>query len=294
MKMKRTGKGTGPGIATSIVSIYVMISLIGCTVAWDAVPNGSFEMDDIIDPVATVVDEQYQVIEPVLIEHDEAFRALARVRETPRNGKEIVSRMLEEPRGEEYLQFTYTILSSEDPQEIVAQAEQLVSPDEYQDLLVEVDRAARQIGDLSEELSRSIPPSQQAAFLKDMQKLLTKSIVLLVAGIVYAAIPTMIFWGKVTAAAAVSVAAGVLATTFMSLYRYYSLDDQSMAQSFQEWIVDVTTDSTAAYTLATSMITVGKSMGYNAVVTGLILVVFSIYNVIDMVKPMLETYNFNA
>ncbi len=292
MKMKRTGTGTG--IATSIISIYVMISLIGCTLAWDALPNGSFEMADIIDPVATVVDEQYQVIEPVLIEHDEAFRALASVRETPLNGKQIVTRMLEEPRGEEYLQFTYTLLSSEDPQEIVAQAEQLVSADEYQDLLVEVDRAAREIGALSEELSRSIPPSQQAAFLKDMQKLLTKSIVLLVAGIVYAAIPTVIFWGKVTAAAAVSVAAGVLATTFMALYRYYSLDDQSMAESFQEWIVDVTTDSTAAYTLATSMITVGKSMGYNAVVTGLILVVFSIYNVIDMVKPMLETYNFSA
>ncbi|MBN2861264.1 MAG: hypothetical protein JXK93_13445 [Sphaerochaetaceae bacterium] len=292
--MKNTRTVMGKSIMTSVVSIYVMISLIGCTVAWDALPNGSFEIDDIIDPVASVVEEQYQTIEPILIEHDEAFRTLSRVRQTPRDGRQIVSNMLEEDRGEEYLQFAYTLLTSEDSQEVVVQAEYLVPPDEYQELLAEVDRATRQIESLRTELSRSVPPSQQAAFMKDMQKLLTKSIVLLVAGVVYAAIPTVIFWGKVTAAAAVSVAAGVLATTFMALYRYYTLDDQSMAQSFQEWIVDVTTDSTAAYTLATSMITVGKSMGYNAVVTGLILVVFSIYNVIDMVKPMLAKYNFGA
>ena len=242
MKMKRTGTG----IATSIVSIYVMISLIGCTVAWDALPNGSFEVADIIDPVASVVEEQYQTIEPVLLEHDEAFRVLSRVRHAPRDGRQIVSNMLEEERGEEYLQFTYTLLTSEDPQEVVAQAEHLVSDDEYQELLEEVDRAVRQFNSFRTELSRSVPPSQQAAFMKDMQKLLTKSIVLLVAGVVYAAIPTVIFWGKVTAAAAVSVAAGVLATTFMALYRYYTLDSQSMAESFQEWIVDVTTDSTAA------------------------------------------------
>ena len=153
MKMKRTGTG----IATSIVSIYVMISLIGCTVAWDALPNGSFEVADIIDPVASVVEEQYQTIEPVLLEHDEAFRVLSRVRHAPRDGRQIVSNMLEEERGEEYLQFTYTLLTSEDPQEVVAQAEHLVSDDEYQELLEEVDRAVRQFNSFRTELSRSVP-----------------------------------------------------------------------------------------------------------------------------------------
>ena len=67
-----------------------------------------------------------------------------------------------------------------------------------------------------------------------------------------------------------------------------------MSQSFQEWIIDVTTDPSAAFAIATSMMTVGKTMTNGPVVTGLIIVVFSIYQVMDMVKPMLKKYNFNA
>jgi hypothetical protein len=42
------------------------------------------------------------------------------------------------------------------------------------------------------------------------------------------------------------------------------------------------------------MMTVGKTMGNGPVVTGLIIVVFSLYQVMDMVKPMLKKYNFDA
>jgi hypothetical protein len=56
----------------------------------------------------------------------------------------------------------------------------------------------------------------------------------------------------------------------------------------------VTTDPSASYAVATSMITVGKTMSNGPVVTGLILVVFAIYQVMDMVKPMLKKYNFDA
>ncbi len=281
-------------IMTSIVSIYVMISIIGCTFAWEAIPNASFNAEDFMDPVASAVDEHYRIIEPVLMEHDESFKALRTARGEMPSGREVVENMLEEQKGEEYLRFTYTLLNSSDHQDVLQQAQQLIPEEEYEKLLEEVDRTTRGFNSFGEEVLRDLPPSQEAAFLRDLQKLMTKSIVLLVAGIVYAAIPGFIFWGKVTAAAAISIAAGVLATTILALYRYYTLDEMSMAESFQEWITDVTTDSSAAYAVAASMITVGKSMGHNAVVTGLILVVFAIYNVIDMVKPMLDTYNFDA
>jgi hypothetical protein len=118
--------------------------------------------------------------------------------------------------------------------------------------------------------------------------------VLLVAGIVYACIPNVIFWGKVTAAAAISVAAGIVATTVMSIYRYYKYDNESLSSSFQDWLTDVTTEPAAAFAVATSMISVGKTMTTSPVVTGLIIIVFSIYQVMDLVKPLLKKYNFNA
>ncbi len=281
-------------VFTSAISLYVIISMVGCTIAWEGKANTSFSPKDIMDPVAALVDEQYRTVEPVLREHDEAFRFLSRSRGTVSDGHEIVLRMLEEPNGEEYLAFSYALLTADSSEEVIAQAESLITPEEYQSLLEEVSRARAHFDSLSRVVQRDLPPSQKAPFLRDLQKLLTKTIVLMVAGIVYAAIPGVVFWGKVTAAAAVSVAAGVVATTFMSLYRYYTLDEDSMAESFQDWIVDVTTDPSASYAVAASLITVGKTMGNGPVVTGLIVLVFSLYNVLDMVKPMLKKYNFNA
>ncbi|NLA92030.1 MAG: hypothetical protein GX842_01135 [Spirochaetales bacterium] len=130
--------------------------------------------------------------------------------------------------------------------------------------------------------------------MRDLQKLVTKTLVLMVAGIVYACIPNVIFWGKITAAAAISVAAGIVATSVMSIYRYYKYDSESLSSSFQDWLVDVTTEPAASFAVATSMITVGKTMSSGPVVTGLIIIVFSIYQVMDLVKPMLKKYNFNA
>lgn len=208
-------------------------------------------------------------------------------------GTQVVHSMLEEENGEEYLRFSHALFSQEDSTVLLELAQDLIDTDEMNTLQEEITRVRARTIEFGQLHSRALPVSQREDFLRDLQKLLTKTIVLMIAGIVYAAIPKVVFWGKVTAAAAVAIASGIVATTVLSIYRYYQYGD-NMGESFQEWIVDVTTDPSAAFAIATSMITVGRTMNNGPVVTGLVLVVFSIYQVLDLIKPMLKKYNFNA
>lgn len=277
---------------TSIIAMYLIVSLIGCSVAWDSNPNSAFDSEDLIDPVASRVDEQWDVIVPIIEEHEGEFQSRMS-RNGLSNGTQVVHSMLEEENGEEYLRFSHALFNGEDSDTLLALAQHLIEEDEMSELQEEITRVRSRTLEFGAMQSRALPASQREPFMKDLQKLLTKTIVLMIAGIVYAAIPKVIFWGKITAAAAVAIASGIVATTVMSIYRYYKYSD-NMSESFQEWIVDVTTDPSAAFAIATSMITVGKSMKNGPVVTGLILIVFAIYNVLDLVKPMLKKYNFNA
>ena len=280
-------------VYTSIIAMYLIISLVGCSIAWDSNPNSAFDSEDLIDPVASRVDEQWEVITPLIEEHEgEIISRMARSSNLS-NGTHVVQSMLEEEGGEEYLRFSHALFSGEDSTSLLALAEDLIDEDAMNELQGEITRVRSRTLEFGELHSRGLPYSQRAPFLRDLQKLLTKTIVLMIAGIVYAAIPKVVFWGKVTAAAAVAVASGIVATTVLSIYRYYKYSD-NMSESFQECITDVTTDPSATFAVATSMITIGKTMNNGPVVTGLVLVVFSIYQVLDLVKPMLKKYNFNA
>lgn len=56
----------------------------------------------------------------------------------------------------------------------------------------------------------------------------------------------------------------------------------------------MTTEPELSYALAASVMAVGNTLKRGAVVTGIIICVFALYNVVDMVKPMLNTYNFTV
>ena len=77
----------------------------------------------------------------------------------------------------------------------------------------------------------------------------------------------------------------------MSIWRYYQFGG-SIDESFGEWLTSVTTEPELSYALAASVIAVGNTLKRGAVVTGIIICVFALYNVVDMVKPMLAKYNF--
>ena len=144
-----------------------------------------------------------------------------------------------------------------------------------------------------EDIARGLAPSQRVEFWKDMQKLVTRTLVLFTAGVVYACIPTVVFWGKIAAASAIAVATGIVASTVMSIWRYYQFGG-SLDDTFAEWIAEVSTEPETSYAMAASMMALGTTMKRGPVVTGLIICVFALYNVIDMVKPMLKKYNFSV
>jgi len=132
-------------------------------------------------------------------------------------------------------------------------------------------------------------------FYKDLRRLVIRSVVLFTAGIVYACIPKVVFWGKISAACAISVSAGILASTVLSIYDYYKLDkSDDSSKAFSDWLQEVTTTPSADYALAASIIAIGNTMKQGPVVTGIVVCVFSIYQIIDLVKPMLTHYNPNA
>lgn len=278
---------------TGIISVWLMISLMGCSLAWEPVSNPAIDEQQMVPVMARVLDEQLAVVEPVLSEHGELAGATRNILQQA-DGETIVQHVLGEEQGTEYLRFSYAVATGLTTEQLLAEAQALLPHETYEELSSRTLAIERRLRSSAELQSRAIPPSQRPAFLRDLQKLVTKTLVLMVAGIVYACIPKVVFWGKIAAAAAISVAAGITATTLMSIYRYYKYGDQSLSQSFQEWIVDVTTDPAASYAVATSMTTVGKTMANGPVVTGLIIVVFSIYQVMDLVKPMLKKYNFDA
>jgi len=288
-------KGKLRMLGTDLVCFVVIVSLVGCSMAWEPAVNPTVDDDALVPVVARVIDEQWSVVAPVLEEELAGDgQACARGAWENADGTTVVQNMLAEENGSEYLRFCHAVAVGSDSAAVIEMASGLLPEEEFagfQGQLAETERTMRAFG---EEQSRDLPPSQRAPFMRDLQKLVTKTLVLMVAGIVYACIPDVVFWGKVTAASAIAVAAGVVATTVLSIYRYYQYSSDSLSTSFQEWIVDVTTDPAAAYAVATSMMNVGKTMNNGPVVTGLILVVFSIYQVIDMVKPMLKKYNFNA
>lgn len=280
-------------VMSNTLVLWTIVSLLGCSLAWEPNQNPMLTDEEMVPLVARVIDEQMSIVQPILTEHGELSVSSSRLAGDD-DGDTIVNRMLDEEQGSDYLRFCHTVASGADSDMVLDSAASLIPENEMEELSANMQRAKRSFAVYAETQSRAIPPNQRPEFMRDLQKLVTKTLVLMVAGIVYACIPKTMFWGKVTAAAAIAVAAGVTATTILSIYRYYQYGEDSASQSFQEWIVDVTTDPSASYAVATSMMTVGKTLNNGPVVTGLIIVVFSIYQVMDMVKPMLKKYNFDA
>lgn len=280
-------------IMSNTVVGWTIVCLLGCSLAMEPKRNPELTTEEMVPVVARVLDEQMSIVRPVLEENGE-LSSNARAMMEDIDGEAVVRGMLEEQEGPSYLQFCHTVATGGDADAVMESARTLLPHEEYVELTGRLVETRRAFASFATEQCRSLPPNQRPAFMRDLQKLVTKTLVLMVAGIVYACIPKVVFWGKVSAAAAVSVAAGITATSILSIYRYYKYGEDSFSQSFQEWIVDVTTDPSASYAVATSMMTVGKTMGNGPVVTGLIIVVFSLYQVMDMVKPMLKKYNFDA
>ncbi len=283
------------GYVSNVVCMLLIVSLSGCSMGWEQRSNPGVDDGELFPALTRIIDEQWSVVAPFLEEELslDAARSAGGTSDVP-DASRLVELILEEESGRDYMQFCYAVAMGDDSSAVVEFARELLPQEEYDELRLRVEETERSMRGFMIEQSRALPPNQRAAFMRDLQKLVTKTVVLLVAGIVYACIPNVVFWGKVTAAAAIAVATGIVATTVLSIYRFYQYNSDELSVSFQEWIVDVTTDPAAAYAMASSMMAVGKTMVNGPVVTGLVIAVFSIYQVMDMLKPMLKKYNFSA
>ncbi len=273
------------------VLFMLVIPLSGCSLGWEAQTKAKITDKELFPTVARIIDEQKNVVWEYL--EEDLSRALTTGDPT---GADIVRSTLSEEQGRQYLEFCYAVNdveASDQAQRVVDFARTLISEEEMAALEQKLEENRSLMLSEAEVFSRALAPSQRVPFWKDMQKLVTRTTVLFTAGVVYACIPTVVFWGKVSAATAIAIAAGVVASTVMSVWRYYQFGGD-LDESFNEWLISVTTEPEVAYALAASMIAVGTTLKRGFVVTGIIICVFAMYNVIDMMKPMLKKYNFSV
>lgn len=274
-----------------VVLVLLVIPLSGCSLGWESQTKAKITDKELFPTVARIIDEQKDVVWEYL--EEDVSRALS---STEYTGSDIVQSTLGEEQGRQYLEFCYAVndVETEDQaQQVVEFARSLISEEEMVALEQKLAENRSLMLSEAEYFSRSLSPSQRAPFWKDMQKLLVRSIVLFTAGVVYACIPKVVFWGKISAATAIAIASGVVASTVMSIWRYYQFGGE-LDESFNEWLISVTTEPEVSYALASSMIAVGTTLKRGFVVTGIVICVFALYNVIDMVKPMLKKYNFSV
>lgn len=210
------------------------------------------------------------------------------------NGDTVTRGTLSEENGEKYLEFLYMSSQFSSVEEVVEFASDLVPQKELGEIVTEADKIEKRLIELCNDDIRALNDNQKAEFYKDVRKVVVKSVVLLTAAIVYALIPNTVVWGKVTAATAVSISAGILASGFMRLIERKNTDTTAANQTFSDWVQELTTEPTTAWAIAAGIINTGKSLGYSPVTTSLILVVFGIYGIKDDLKPLLEKYNFKV
>lgn len=283
-------------IVTDTVCFLLIFSMMGCSMDWNQRDVREAITEQELKPrVASIIEENYAVIRPYLEQETGGRTAEGVAAGYPQeiDGMAVVDRILTEEHGQDYLEFCYLVASADNPQEVLQSARKVLSDEEYVALEEVYADSERSLQRDASVMSRALPPSQREQFAKDVQKLVTRTLVLLIAGVVYACIPTTMLWGKVSAAAGIAVATGIVATTVISIWRYYRFN-QDVDEAFGEWLKSVTTEPEIAYALAASIMAIGNTLKRGPVVTGIIMAVFAIYNVVDMVKPMLETYNFSA
>ncbi len=275
----------------AVVAILLIIPISGCTMGLEMKKKQQITQEQLLSGVSQMLDAQKETVWPFLSEELESLsRSLAP------SGDEIVRNTLTEELGQEYLEFCYIVGNGETQEDldlVVSYANSLLDKEGQEELERALIQAREILMSEAGDLARRLAPSQRVAFWKDMQKLVTRTLVLFTAGVVYACIPTLVFWGKITAAAAIAIAAGIVSETVMSIWRYYQFGGD-VDDAFGDWLKAVTTEPELSYALTASVMAVGNTLKRGPVVTGILICVFALYNVIDIVKPMLKQYNFKV
>ena len=278
------------------ICMLVLLCFVACNANYKPSFKQSITDSSLRSRVSRVIDAQLDNVKDYLDEDlrtsiEESSRGTGRM-----SGSEIVDKTLSESGGRDYLDFCYAVdlaQTTNDVEDVMDTARCLLPEEKYNELVELAGDVEREINLKGEEIARAIPLNQQAAFYKDLKTLVVRAIVLLTAGIVYACMPAVVFWGKISAACAISVGAGLVAISIMSLYEYFRFGTGEN-QSFEDWFKELIEIPKADFALTTAITAVAEALGAGPVVSGIIICVFALYNIVDLARAMLKTYNFDA
>lgn len=272
-----------------LVGVLCLMTLFSCTLEASAVHAVS--QSERSSRVARMIDQQLtmmmssdvaDILTPEQVAAYDSFKQSV----ADADGRTIVSRMLEEEKGEDYLNLSYTLLTSDDVNQIISSVRPLVPQREYEQLKAEVEKIEENAARHYRIVSRAMSTEQQAKVYKELQGLVVKAVVLLTAAVVYAIIPNVMVWGKVSAACVASVCAGILASGIMTVAGYARYGESEEDFDFPSWLKSVYDDSFAQWAIASSVIATTAAAGKSPVMTSLILVAFALYNVFDEASAM--------
>ena len=235
-----------------VFTLVLLSSLYGCTLDAAAVKNQG--VDERFSRVARMIDQQKELLMSESVAKELSEEELAVL---VSNDGEAVARLMS---NEDYEQVKSQIASIEDD--------------------------ARHLYAMN---SRAMTTAQMKKFYGELKSLVVKATVLLTAAIVYAFIPKVMVWGKVSAACVAAVAAGILASGIMTVIEYKNYGGEKV--EFTEWISSIYEDAFAEWAIASSIITTGAAAGYSPVITALIIAAFALYDVLDEADGMYKLVN---
>ncbi len=280
-------------ICKNCICLLLILSIAGCSLVDGTSRSRSGITEMMKSEMSEVVIDQWKIIEPQLAAENAAGRKGSSVAGAfsfeSVNPEDVIIEMLKEEKGEDYLSFFHAAAVSGDADAVLAKAKELLPDNVYEELLSDAESARRSLTQVMEEGSRELQDEFREDFMRDMQQLITRSVVLLTAGVVYAFLPKFLFWGKISAAAAVSVAAGAVAITVMSIWRFYEFGGE-VGESFEQWLKDVAVEPQASYALGASVISMATTMEISPVCCGIVLAVFAMYQAVDMLRTMIDVY----
>ncbi len=295
--MYYNNKGLDKFIFNQLVCLILLVCIVACNMNFVPSFKNSITDEEMKPAVARVIDAQMDCIKDSLDEdlRNSIDNGVAKS-SGPMTGAQIVDLTMMEAGGKDYLDFCYAVDVSQstlDTEPVMSTAQSVLSPTEYERLNSQVDQLEKNMTEKGMIHAKGLPLDQQEAFYKDLKVLVTRAIVLLVAGIVYACVPKLVFWGKISAAAAIAVGAGLVALSVMSLYEYYEYGLEEDV-TFEQWFKNLIKIPQADFALTTTVTAMAEALGMGPVVTGIIICVYGIYNVTGLVKNMMNTYNFDA
>ncbi len=270
-------------------SVLILSMLASCT------PSLSGPSEDrrekMVSQGARVIDEEYDFVRGVLIEteefSEEDFASYGIL-----DGETVVRGLLE--GGDEDLLSFLCATSDGGVDGVLSTAKSLLPDKEYGELEKKAKEIEERAGAWGDRVSRSLAPAQKDEFYKDLKSMVVKTVVLLTASIVYAMIPKVMFWGKVSAAAAVSVAAGVVASGFVSMVEWSDEDLKNTDKDFSAWLEEITVEPFTDWALAQGVLNAQMAATNNPVTSALVLGVFALYHIGEDAKTLMKKYNWEV